>query len=257
MATAGPGASPNSVIPAVYTYWGQFIDHDLTANTDADRPGIALDDRPSRSTPTRSSSKSAQPAAPAAGPRQRLRRRAARRRTQVFYDGPRLRVGRVAQVGLRADPTREDDERDLPRIGPCSPTGSSRRSHCRSALRDAPFRRSLAYIGDLRNDSNLITAQLHVGTCASTTASWSASAPTPARFDIAWPPTTPAVRRRTAPRPAPPRVARAARLPRAPDDAGHRRDVSPSARCATARSPTARRGCRWSSPPRRSASATA
>lgn len=26
----------NSTIPAVYTYWGQFIDHDLTANTDRD-----------------------------------------------------------------------------------------------------------------------------------------------------------------------------------------------------------------------------
>ena len=34
-----PGESPlqptgNSIIPPVYTYWGQFIDHDLTANTD-------------------------------------------------------------------------------------------------------------------------------------------------------------------------------------------------------------------------------
>jgi hypothetical protein len=26
----------NSIIPPVYTYWGQFIDHDLTANTDRD-----------------------------------------------------------------------------------------------------------------------------------------------------------------------------------------------------------------------------
>ena len=26
----------NSIIPALYTYWGQFIDHDLTANTDRD-----------------------------------------------------------------------------------------------------------------------------------------------------------------------------------------------------------------------------
>ena len=34
-----PGENPlqqsgNSTIPTVYTYWGQFIDHDLTANTD-------------------------------------------------------------------------------------------------------------------------------------------------------------------------------------------------------------------------------
>ena len=26
----------NSTIPSVYTYWGQFVDHDLTANTDRD-----------------------------------------------------------------------------------------------------------------------------------------------------------------------------------------------------------------------------
>lgn len=27
-------AEANSTIPPVYTYWGQFIDHDITANTD-------------------------------------------------------------------------------------------------------------------------------------------------------------------------------------------------------------------------------
>ena len=37
--TAGPNGNPpgqagNSTIPPVYTYWGQFIDHDITANTD-------------------------------------------------------------------------------------------------------------------------------------------------------------------------------------------------------------------------------
>lgn len=26
----------NSLIPSIYTYWGQFIDYDLTANTDRD-----------------------------------------------------------------------------------------------------------------------------------------------------------------------------------------------------------------------------
>jgi len=36
-----PGGDPaqanqNSTIPVIYTYWGQFIDHDLTANTDRD-----------------------------------------------------------------------------------------------------------------------------------------------------------------------------------------------------------------------------
>ncbi len=31
-----PAVEGNSTIPAVYTYWGQFIDHDMTANTDRD-----------------------------------------------------------------------------------------------------------------------------------------------------------------------------------------------------------------------------
>jgi hypothetical protein len=31
-----PAVEVNSNIPAVYTYWGQFIDHDMTANTDRD-----------------------------------------------------------------------------------------------------------------------------------------------------------------------------------------------------------------------------
>ena len=31
-----------STIPAIYTYWGQFIDHDLTAGTDTDTPGLGL-----------------------------------------------------------------------------------------------------------------------------------------------------------------------------------------------------------------------
>ena len=77
-----PGEGPlqptgNSTIPPVYTYWGQFIDHDLTANTDRDagaqrhyqarldtaRPGLR------RGEPE-------EPAAADAEPRQRLRRRA-------------------------------------------------------------------------------------------------------------------------------------------------------------------------------------
>jgi hypothetical protein len=32
--TLGPGSLPQSNIPAIYTYFGQFIDHDTTARTD-------------------------------------------------------------------------------------------------------------------------------------------------------------------------------------------------------------------------------
>src|SRR6476619_4064709 len=34
MVDAPPDGDPNSTIPPVYTYWGQFVDHDVTANTD-------------------------------------------------------------------------------------------------------------------------------------------------------------------------------------------------------------------------------
>ena len=35
MVDADAGAA-SSRVPPVYTYWGQFVDHDLTANTDRD-----------------------------------------------------------------------------------------------------------------------------------------------------------------------------------------------------------------------------
>ena len=59
-------------------------------------------------------------------------------------------------------PPEDDHERDLPRLG----TAARRRGHHGgrhpARLRTAPHRRSIAWIGDLRNDANLITAQLHV-----------------------------------------------------------------------------------------------
>ena len=69
-------ASGNSTIPAVYTYWGQFIDHDITARTD--RPnevGHVTDEagRPGR--PRRRQRERHQRAGAGAGPRLGLRRR--------------------------------------------------------------------------------------------------------------------------------------------------------------------------------------
>jgi len=160
-AMAAPGPTPNSVIPAVYTYWGQFIDHDLTANTDTDRPGIAL------TTPV------PQDPDEVIGGLRNLRRPrldldsvygdGPHGADAGFYDGPRMRVGRVAPVGLLPIPPVEDDERDLPRIGTLLADGVITTDSLPEALRDDPFRDTLAYIGDLRNDSNLILAQVHVG----------------------------------------------------------------------------------------------
>ncbi len=141
----------NSTIPAVYTYFGQFIDHDLTANTDRDstvsditnaalaplsprfvaanlrnlrQPALNLDS-------VYGDGPTFDPASPT--------------KAAALYDGIKLRVGRVALESNVADrplrgvrvPPVDDLDRDLPRVD-------------RQPL-----------VGDGRNDENLIIAQLH------------------------------------------------------------------------------------------------
>ncbi len=76
---ADPLTQPeNSIIPPVYTYWGQFIDHDMTANTDRENPGIS-DINAYAVHPARSGLRPRaprQPPPPRAEPRLALRRRA-------------------------------------------------------------------------------------------------------------------------------------------------------------------------------------
>jgi hypothetical protein len=139
----------NSTIPPIYTYWGQFIDHDLTANTDRDsaisditRPDltplqpddVARDLRNLRQPALNLDSvygdgPTFDPSAPT--------------EAADFYDGIKLKVGTVAtepadQInGVRIPPD-DDLQRDLPRVD------------------------KLAQIGDGRNDENLIIAQFHL-----------------------------------------------------------------------------------------------
>ena len=147
----------NSTIPAVYTYFGQFIDHDITARTDRrNEVGHVIDE-------------DLRPVAPATV-------KAAVRNERVpaldldsvygdgptfpggpetdakdIYDGIKLKVGKVALVGKEGQdpnipgvriPLQADLDRDLPR-----------------GLEGNP---SKANIADGRNDENLIVAQLHV-----------------------------------------------------------------------------------------------
>ena len=138
----------NSIIPPVYTYWGQFIDHDITANTDRNnevsditkdvieplspelvrtrlhnlrQPTLNLDslygDGPDLDgEPTESGE---------------------------LYDGITLKVGPVADLPpflpFERIPPLGDDARDLPRRADTS-----------------------ALIGDARNDENLVVAQFHL-----------------------------------------------------------------------------------------------
>jgi hypothetical protein len=140
----------NAPIPPIHTYWGQFVDHDLTAATDNDKV-IGIDVTPL--TPM-----------PPAGVVALLKnqRNPALNLDSVYGDGPfaqpepdeiavpyqagdpaKLELGRITVtgggVGVLIPPV-DDQERDLPR---------------RAADR-------VALIGDGRNDENLVVAQLHV-----------------------------------------------------------------------------------------------
>lgn len=155
-AMAEPAASPAppSTIPAAYTYWGQFIDHDLTLEDSADprlqQPAIADPAlRPVDAATVRSALGNArQPylnldSVYGDGPEGA--------RSAAFYDGPFLRVGTLASpapgqpVPAAADPA----ARDLPGRHPVTDAATGRTQFP-------------ATIGDSRNDENLVVAQLHL-----------------------------------------------------------------------------------------------
>ncbi|MEV6492063.1 hypothetical protein AB0M20_26110, partial [Actinoplanes sp. NPDC051633] len=143
-----PAADTSSPIPPVYTYWGQFIDHDLTAATDGDGV-ISIRDVPL-------------PPLDADEVRRLLKnaRNPALNLDSLYGDGPfappptdpakvvvpyqedraKLAVGRLRFVpfGVRIPPV-DDMDRDLPRTDTGEPL-----------------------VGDQRNDENLVVAQLHV-----------------------------------------------------------------------------------------------
>ncbi len=139
-----PRPSLNSPIPPIYTYWGQFIDHDLTLATDNDTviPIVGPDLPPvppyeveKKLSNTRTPALNLDsvygdgPFAPEPPPE----------KIRVPYDGIKFQVGRLTEVGLGQIPPVDDLERDLPR-------GEN----------------AVAQIGDHRNDENLVVAQLHV-----------------------------------------------------------------------------------------------
>lgn len=168
-----PKVEVNSTIPAVYTYWGQFVDHDLTANTDRDsttsditkpdlRP-VPPDDVTSKLKNLRRPTldlDSVYGEGPAIVDEDS--------KDAGFYIGARFRIGRNADnpaeppiQGVKIPPE-GDLARDLPRIGPLLDAGVITDDVLPDALRDDPNKRTRAFIGDLRNDENLVVAQLHL-----------------------------------------------------------------------------------------------
>ncbi|MFE2420617.1 heme peroxidase family protein [Streptomyces hokutonensis] len=136
----------NSPIPPIYTYWGQFVDHDLTAATDRDLVINITDDPLPPVPPDEVIEKLANLRIPALnldsvygdGPFAPP----VPGKDAVPYDGIKLRLGLLSPVPVTVGaliPPVDDTQRDLPRKADRTPL-----------------------VGDTRNDENLVVAQLHV-----------------------------------------------------------------------------------------------
>jgi hypothetical protein len=130
------GSDGDSTLPPILTYWGQFVDHDLTANTDRDDAiSITVDGlRPLRPHQV------AEQLVNLREPRLNL--------DSVYGNGPKA-SGQTDQVPYDGD--RFVIEDDLPQTGTPIVPGH-----------DLPRVNQKAQIGDGRNDENLIVAQLHL-----------------------------------------------------------------------------------------------
>lgn len=157
---ADPLTQPdNSVIPPVYTYWGQFIDHDMTLNTDANTDVSNITTPPFV------------PRDPAfVAENLRNRRHPALNLDSVYGDGPtfnpakptaakaqyigiKFDIGQVSETPLPGksipgDHVTADGAHDLPRDDVAQPDGT--------------VKIGVARVADARNDENLVLAQLHV-----------------------------------------------------------------------------------------------
>jgi len=143
MVEQGASAAGDSTVRPIYTYWGQFVDHDLTANTDRNT-SISILEAP------------LEPLQPELVRQQLANLRqpqlnldsvygngpTASGADQVPYDGDKLVVGNTFPL----DPAIDLHGADLPRHTAASTVEGRRK----------------ARIGDARNDENLIVAQLHV-----------------------------------------------------------------------------------------------
>ena len=150
-------SSGNAPIAPIHTYWGQFVDHDLTAATDNDLPITIQGDAVTVVPPNEVIAQL------------RNGRNPALNLDSVYGEGPfapasttevvvpyqqadraKLRLGTLTPLhgaaGVRIPPV-DDIERDLPRVV--------------EAVAGGPDLRT-PLIGDGRNDENLVVAQLHV-----------------------------------------------------------------------------------------------
>ncbi|MDP2711749.1 MAG: heme peroxidase family protein [Solirubrobacteraceae bacterium] len=169
---APDGAQVNSTIPAIYTYWGQFIDHDMTATMDSPAIGDITSETLRPADPSLIAAKLKNERRPTfdldsvygngPGLDADCYRPDPGSADTAMYDGIRMRVGANADEpdipGARIPPV-DDLSRDLPRVGPLLQAGAIAPDELPEDLRDTSTQ---ALIGDARNDENLIVAQLHL-----------------------------------------------------------------------------------------------
>jgi hypothetical protein len=147
MIEQGP-STQNAPIPPIHTYWGQFVDHDLTAATD-NNTVIGIDVVPLTPTsPTDVKDKLKNGRDPALN------------LDSVYGDGPFA----VPDPSKIAVPYQDGDKAKL-KLGTLTAlngTGGVRIPPVNDIERDLPRVNQKAQIGDGRNDENLVVAQLHV-----------------------------------------------------------------------------------------------
>ena len=154
-------ATGNSTIPPVYTYWGQFIDHDITLNTDSNKSvsDITQSDL-APLTPTFVTT------------HLRNGRQPALNLDSLYGDGPTFPNGPATEAAnmYTADLALKLSDITVGQGIPgdmIDPVGDLQRDLFRDqTLADDPntpdVDAAVAVIGDSRNDENLIVAQLHV-----------------------------------------------------------------------------------------------
>lgn len=189
--------NPDSTIPPIFTYWSQFIDHELTARTDRDGSvsDITVDDASltpadradveykllNRRTPALELDCLYGDGPPGAyGRKVRRSRDRNLRLARKLRDGAKMRIGSAEVVNQGparpgqppntnegqpsgpVPPPANDLSRDLPRIGALLDLGVVEANDFPESLRTSPTFRQRAFIGDPRNDENLVVAQFHL-----------------------------------------------------------------------------------------------
>ena len=184
----GDPADADSTIPPIMTYFGQFIDHDITANTDRDAEINAT-------TTTSMTGPTIEPLDRAAVVSNVMNLRNGSLRLDSLYgEGPsdtpftikwrnamrdsadrsKMRIGRITPPipGFETIPLPADGGADLPRLGQALDDPQSGLTEAdinglpedmkAGFMKDGQIHRAMALIGDGRNDENLIVAQLHL-----------------------------------------------------------------------------------------------